>query len=263
MVRTLLSRLFLPNYGKAFVLLLAALAIGMADVFTPAPPPVPADCVAPNAPATQPSMQWIEDYYGQIPQQPQGNVSIGPNGIDGIWWPPGQQMQYIGRQLYFDGSEVNAGSGFEIIVPDGELWRVNWLAVDWVTNTGSGTRFFLLQVLDFLNTGFGYDVIGKATPTDNDGGSVTWVPGVQSVSPVTQQIMEPLPRPLLLYSQWRLEVQLNNGGADFLNSLRADIERWAIAPLPSGGGGSGSGGGSGGTSGSGSGSGGPIFQGPF
>lgn len=198
------------------------------DVFTPAPPLAPENCLSPTPNPRQPTSAWLEAYYGTKPAPSGDAPNIGANGMDGLWWPRGMQLEYIDRQLYFDGREVNAGNGFEIIVPDGELWRVNWLAVDWVTNTGSGTRFFLLQVLDFNSTGFGYYVLGSQKPGDNDGGSVTFAPGVQSASPVSQQIMEPLPRPLFVYSQWRLEVQLNNGGADFLNSLRADIERWAI-----------------------------------
>jgi hypothetical protein len=148
----------------------------------------------------------------------------------------------VGRQLYFDDREVGAGGGFTITVPEGELWRINWLAVDWITNVGSGTRFFLLNAYDFLGTGFGFYIVGTAKPTDNDGGSVTWMPGVQANRPVTQQIMEPLPRPLFLYSTWRMQIQINNGGADFLNSLRADIERWLVVAAPTNGGGTNTGG---------------------
>ncbi len=202
----------------------------MADVFTPDPPPVPAECTAPAAAPRTPSGTWLQDYFGPKPPPAGDAANLGANGIDGLWWPRGMQLEYIGRQLYFDGSEVGADSGFTITVPDGELWRVNWLAVDWITNMGSGTRFFLLQVLDFNNTGFGYYVLGKATPGDNDGGSVSFTPGIQPNAPVTQLIQEPLPRPLFVYGTWRLEVQLYNGGADFLNSLRADIERWLIVP---------------------------------
>jgi hypothetical protein len=217
----------------------------MADIFTPESLLRPLPTVRYRPPAARsPTPKWIEDYFGPKPPAPTGAGNLGVNGIDGIWWPPGQAYQYVGRQLYFDGSEVPAGSGFTLIVPDGELWRINWLAVDWITNTGSGTRFFLLQVLDFNNTGFGSYVLGSQKPTDNDGGTVTFLPGVQSTAPVTQQIMEPLPRPLLVYSQWRLKVQINNGGADFLNSLRADIERWLVVPAPTGAGGTGTGGGS-------------------
>lgn len=214
----------------------------MADIFTPDPPPAPAECaVAPPA-ARAPSPTWLADYFGPKPTAPTGATNMGVNGIDGIWWPPGQAYQYVGRQLYFDGSEVPAGNGFTLTVPDGELWRINWLAVDWITNAGSGTRYFILQIIDTQSTGFGYWVLGSQKPGDNDGGSVTFAPGIQSTAPVTQQLMEPLPRPLFVYSNWQLWVQLTNGGNDFLNSLRADIERWIVVAAPSaptGGGGGG------------------------
>jgi hypothetical protein len=153
----------------------------------------------------------------------------------------------VGRQLYFDGSEVDASGGFTLIVPDGELWRINWIAVDWITNTGSSTRYFLLQCYDFLGTGFGYYVTGAVKPGDNSGGSVTWMPGVVSHAVTAQLIQEPLPRPLFAYSTWRIQVQIGNAGTDFLNSLRADIERWLVVAAPTtgapGGGGNTGGGG--------------------
>lgn len=231
----------------------------MADVFTPAPPPAPAECLAPAATPKPPSSSWLADYLGTPSGPVDADASVGLNGMDGVWWPRGKQLQYIARELLFRPEEVSAGGGFRLDVPDNEIWRINWIAVDWITNMGSGTRFFLIQAYDFLGSGFGYYIPGKATPGDNDGGSVTWMPGVQSVAPVTQQIQEPLPRPLWLYPNWRMQIQINNGGADFLNSLRGDIERWLIVTAPSGGGGSGGGGGTGfGPTGGGA-TGGPYF----
>lgn len=229
---TLPSQVFSLSCVASLVFVLVGVNRFMADVFTPNPPGAPEDCAPASPAARSPGAKWLEDYFGPKPTPGGPAVNLGMNGIDGIWWPPGQAYQYVGRQLYFDSGEVVASSGFTISVPDGELWRVNWLAVDWVTNIGSGTRFFVLQVLDFNNTGFGYYVLGKATPGDNSGGSVSFTPGIQPNAPIAQLIQEPLPRPLFLYSQWRLEVQLNNGDADFLNSLRADIERWLVVAAP-------------------------------
>lgn len=171
---------------------------------------------------------WKDAYYGKQPPPATAPSCLCVDGVDGIWNPPGKKLVYIDRQIYFDGSEVGASGGFRISVPDGELWRLNWVAVDWVTNTGSSTRFFLIQIFDFLSTGFGYYIMDSQKPGDNSGGSVVWAPGVAASHPTAQLFQIPLPRPTFAYSTWTIQVQIGNAGTDFLNSLRMDVERWRI-----------------------------------
>lgn len=225
----------------------------MADVFTPDPPPAPAECaVAPPA-ARSPTPKWLEDYYGPKPTAPSGTVSLGLNGMDGLWWPPGMQLEYLGAYQLFDPSEVGAGGGFTQTVPAGELWRLNWVAVDWVTNTGSSTRTFIVRAYND-----DYDlwyIQGRRKPGDNSGGRVTFIPGVEHDVQDLRFDTESLPPQLLLQPGTSVRIQIGNAGTDFLNSIIWNLEKWAIRPLstpPSSGG---TGGGGGGTLGGG----GPYF----
>src|SRR5260221_13527552 len=99
-VRIPLLRVSLLSCALSLAFAIAVIWVLMPDIFTPDPPPVPADCAAAPPAARSPSPTWLADYFGPKPTPAGPGVNLGANGIDGIWWPPGKAYQYIDRQLY-------------------------------------------------------------------------------------------------------------------------------------------------------------------
>lgn len=244
MARIRPSRLFLLSCALSVFAVSIAVGRLMSEVFTPSPPPAPAECaVAPPA-ARSPTPRWLLDYYGPkpTPTGPSGPAWI--DGMDGLWAPPGMMLEYRGAYQIFDPSEKGAGNGFQQDVPADEIWRLNWVAVDWITNTGSSTRWFVVRA--YNNDYDLWYVQGRRRPGDNSGGRLTFIPGVEHDVQDLRFDTESLPPRLLLRPGTSVIIQIGNAGDDFFNSVMWSVEKWRILPRPAdtGSGGTGGGGGS-------------------
>src|SRR5258708_20865779 len=72
----------------------------MADVFTPDPPPVPAECTAPAAAPRTPSATGLQFYIAPKPPPAGSPTRLGANVRDRGWLPPGTELNDISRTCY-------------------------------------------------------------------------------------------------------------------------------------------------------------------
>lgn len=213
----------------------------MADVYTPNPPALPADCAVAPPSARSPSPSWLADYLGPKPSTPAPSQGVSINGIDGLWWPPQMQLEYIGQYLKIDEAEVDAGRGFEIQIPADEIWRLNFVAVDYVTNANTAARLFVINFYD-LTDGFNMYLAGQNDPGANTGGTVIFIPGEWGPKVKTQYLTETLPQRFYLRPNWSVNIQMVTAGTDFVSHVRWNLEKWTVRPIQGGGGGGGGGG---------------------
>lgn len=151
--------------------------------------------------------------------------------------PAGLVAIPLGNVTTYDPSEVNAGSGFQQVVPNDEVWRLNWVRFGYTTNTGSSTRVFIVRAYD--NDNDLWYVVGRNSPGDNTGGPVSFM--VNSGNPLISPFFftESLPPEMFLWPGTTVLVQMGNAGSDFMDTVRWNFDKWQLQPAAQAGGGGG------------------------
>src|SRR5260221_10551765 len=111
-VRIPLLRVSLLSCALSLAFAIAVIWVLMPDIFTPDPPPAPADCAATPPAARSPSPTWLADYFGPRPAPPGPALPPTLDGINGLWAPRGMQLEYLGYEVRRTGEDqVDAGNG--------------------------------------------------------------------------------------------------------------------------------------------------------
>ena len=202
----------------------------MAGVSLPPPPGLPPDCPAFGADQLA-KLQAFEKAYKGTQTTPPGPATLPfQNGQDGLWAPPGFTLAYLGHDLQKQFPEVDARNGYTVEIPAGEVWRINWVAVDWITGTNTGPCVMIVRAFDD-----DYDlwyVQGRNTLPNDSGGPISFLPVAPGNAVDVRFATEAFPPRLYTWGHAWVVVQIANSdvGQNFLDVLRFDVDRWELIP---------------------------------